>query len=241
VTPDIPFDADASMFKAAMEKLTKIGDIDVTQTGPSLLGGYTWTVSFLETKSLLNRGDVPDLAIISSLGGGSGYVPRITVDELRKGTSKEVQRISVLAGGASVDPSSAFRLSFMGESTNLIPVPVYNDSSCIGSTPAKQIITSTTEDTSDMGGDSTVSSRTSFSLSYRGEKTSMIKANDITCSETARSIEKELEMLPLLYDVDVSGSKSNQNDAGCIWIVTFVSVTGNPELLKGTGLHLLKM
>ena len=133
-------------------------------------------------------------------------------------------KISIVAGGEKVDPSSTFRLSFMGEPTNEILALPFGGSSCLGSTLAKQILTSTTENTSGEGGNSSVSPLTFFSLSYRSHKISNITANSGSCSKQALLIEKELELLPGLYDVIVSGSNSNKNDMGCVWIITFIFV-----------------
>ena len=205
----------------------------VTRSEATPVGGYTWTISFLDDVSHVHRGDLPDINVISSLAGGSGKMPMVVVKELRKGTWKEVQQISITAGGSMVHPASTFRLRFKGESTNDILALPLGGATCLGSTRAKQIITTTTEDTSNVGGDSAVSPLTSFTLTYGGQTTSKIGANNVSCSDAALKIELELEKLPLLHDISVSGSESNQNDDGCIWVVTFESVMGNPELLKG--------
>ena len=219
--------------KTAIQSLSTINLIDVARSAPDLTGGYTWTVTFLEDHSYLHRGDLPPFQYVSALSGGSGNLPKITISELRKGTWKEVQRIQISAGDTSVDPSSSFKLSFMGESTNDILALPLGGSTCLGSTAAKQIITTSTKDTIGIGWDNSVSPLTSFTITYEGHTTSRLMANTGSCTDVAKSIEIELEKLPHLYEISVSGTDSSNQDQGCIWIVTFESVLGNPNLLEG--------
>ena len=179
------------------------------------------------------RGDMPLFVIQSSLIGASGQNPSIVVSEKRKGTKKEVQTITIDGGGNAVDPDSSFRLRFEGEETEDIFALPIGGSTCLGSTKAKQIITTGTEDTSGVGGDDSVSHLTAFALSYDGHTTSYIMANAGTCEDTSAIIASELITLPQLYEVSVSGSDTGAGDQGCSWVVTFLSVMGNPELMTG--------
>ena len=106
-------------------------------------------------------------------------------------------------------------------------------STCLGSTKAKQIITTSTVDTSGVGGDDSVSHLTYFALSYEGHTTSKILANSGSCDETSDVIASELMRLPPLYEVDVTGIDTPAGDQGCSWTVTFLSAVGNPELMTG--------
>ena len=153
-TNPIPYDADASIVKDELEGLSSIATVHVERTPLDIVGGCTWTISFLEDGSRLHRGDMPLLVVDSSLIGTPGESPTITVAEERKGTIKEVQTITVDGGsGVNVDPTSSFKLRFEGEETGDILALPLGGSTCLGSTKAKQIITSSTVDTSGVGGD----------------------------------------------------------------------------------------
>ena len=199
-----------------------------------IIGGCTWTISFLEDESRLHRGDMPLLQVESSLIGAPGQIPSIAVAEQRKGTNKEVQTISIEGGGGFVDPTSMFKLRFGDEVTGDIPALPIGGSTCLGSTKAKQIITTSTVDTSGVGGDDSVSHLTSFALTYDGYTTSKIMANADSCEVTSQTIARELMRLPPLYEVAVSGTDTGAGDEGCSWTVTFLSAMGNPELMTGT-------
>ena len=233
-TNHIPFDAHASVVKEELEALEMIGSIHVERTPMDVVGGCKWTVSFLEDGSRLHRGDVQSISVESHLTGAPGQIPMIIVEEERKGTKQEVQTITIDGNGSNVDPNSSFRLRFEGEETGDILAMPFGGSTCLGSTTAKQIITSSTVDTSGVGGDDSVSHLTSFALTYERHTTNSIMANDVSCEETATQIAQELMLLPTLYDVAVSGSATDAGDEGCTWIVTFLSVMGNPELMKVT-------
>ena len=60
----------------------------------------------MEDETRLHRGDMPMLKVTSSLVGSPGQTPSVVVVEERKGTKKEVQTISIEAGGGAVDPTS---------------------------------------------------------------------------------------------------------------------------------------
>ena len=232
-TNPIPYDADASTVKGELEALSSIARVHVERSPLDNVGGCTWTVSFLEDGSRLHRGDMPLLVVDSFLTGTPGESPSIVVTEERKGTNKEVQTITVDGGGANVDPASSFRLRFEGEETGDILALPLGGNTCLGSTKAKQIITASTVDTSGVGGDDSVSHLTNFALSYDGYTTSSIMANGASCEDTSGVIAQELMKLPRLYEVSVSGSDTGVGDEGCSWVVTFLSVMGNPELMTG--------
>ena len=234
MTNPIPYDADASTVKEELEALSTIARVHVERTPLDIVGGCTWTVSFLEDGSRTHRGDMPQLVADSFLTGTSGGSISIVVAEERKGTVKEVQTITVDGGGTNVDPTSSFKLRFEGEETGDILALPLGGNTCLGSTKAKQIITTSTVDTSDVGGDDSVSHLTSFALSYKGYITSKIMANGASCDDTSTIIAQELMQLPPLYEVSVSGSDTGVGDEGCSWVVTFLSAMGNPELMTVT-------
>ena len=219
--------------KDELEALPSIARVHVERTPLDIVGGCTGTISFLEDGSRLHRGDMQLLVIDSSLVGTPGEVPSIVAIEERKGTEKEVQTITIDAGGSNVDPSSSFKLRFEGEETGDILALPLGGTTCLGSTKAKQVITTSTVDTSGVGGDDSVSHLTNFRLSYEGHMTSSIMANGASCDDTANEIAQELMKLPPLYDVAVSGSDTAAGDEGCTWEITFLSVMGSPELMKG--------
>lgn len=229
----IPCDAYPYEMKKHLQNLSSIGLVDVERSESTVVGGYIWTISFVEDLVGTHRGDVPEFEIVSSLIGGSGALPSIVVEEVRKGTAKEVQRISVSAGGAGVDPQSTFKLEFQGQSTGDILALPLGATTCLGSTAAKQLITTSTQDTSTDGGDDTVSRQTTFTMTYNGFVTSPINVNSGTCGDAASVIAHELMQLPPLQSVTVDGQSTDAGDEGCEWEVTLLSVTGNPELLQG--------
>ena len=231
MTVNIAANASASAVKMALEGLTTVEEVKVSRTEGSSVGGYTWFVTFL------NVGYLPAIIPLSKLAGGSGHSPTIVASEIRKRTVQEVQTIRVLAGGDAVNSSSTFRLSFMGQSTGEIRALPLGGASCLGSTSARQFIISSTEDTSEIGGDDTVSPLTQFKLGFNGYETGKIHANAAPCSDTANKIQLELNNIPPLSEVAVSGGPSGVDDGGCVWIVTFRNVDGNPELLNVTAYH----
>jgi len=235
-TNPIPFNADASTVKNELEDLSTIARVNVERTPLDIVGGTTWTISFLEDGSMLHRGDMPLLVVDSSLLTGTpDESPSIVVTEERKGTIKEVQTITVDSGtGVNVDPTSSFKLRFEGQETGDILALPLGGNTCLGSTKAKQIITTSTVDTSGVGGDDSVSHLTSFQLSYEGHTTGTIMANGASCEETSTLIAQELMKLPPLYEVSTSGSSTGVGDEGCSWTVTFLSVMGSPELMTVT-------
>lgn len=232
-TPPIPSSVEAHELKTILEKLGSIGTVDVERSLPSPVGGYTWTIYFRHDIYGTNRGDVMPLEVTSNLTGGSGFQPVIKVTEDRQGTWQEVQRIRISAGGAAVDPQSVFRLSFDGQSTNEILALPVGGTTCLGSKAAKQVITTSTEDTSSEGGDNTVSPLTFFVLSFGKYDTSPIPANNGTCDYTATLIARELVLLPSLHEVSVIGKSTNQEDDGCEWEVSLLSSVGNPDIMQG--------
>lgn len=234
MTNPIQFDADASTVKEELEALSTIARVHIERTPLDIVGGCTWTILFLEDGSRVHRGDMPLLVVDSFLTGTLGGSTSIVVAEERKGTIKEVQTITVDGGGANVDPTSSFKLRFEGEETGDIPALPLGGNTCLGSTKAKQIITSSTVDTSDVGGDASVSHLTSFALTYNGYITSKIMANGASCDDNSAIIAQELMQLPHLNEVSVSGSNTGVGDEGCTWVVTFLSVMGNPELMTVT-------
>lgn len=219
--------------KDILQNMNSITAVDITRSKSSRVGGYVWTVSFVEDLAGTLRGDLPDLEVISNLNSGAALSPSISVKEVRKGTLKEVQLISISAGSTKVNPLSSFQIEFQGQRTgDILALPI-GETSCLGSTAAKQLITSSTEDTSTAGGDNTVSHQTTFTISYGGFVTALIKANDGACANAANMIELELSKLPPLQNVMVNGQPTNNGDDGCEWEVTLLSVTGNPELMTG--------
>lgn len=99
-TNPIPHDADASTVKKELEALSSIARIHVERTPLDIVGGCTWTVSFLEDGSRLHRGDMLELVATSFLTGTPGESPSIVVTEERKGTIKEVQTLLSMPGAA---------------------------------------------------------------------------------------------------------------------------------------------
>jgi hypothetical protein len=211
-TNPIPYDADSVTVKEELEALPTIAHVSVERTPLDDFGGCTWTISFMEDETRLHRGDMPMLQVQSSLVGSLGHMPSIIVAEERKGTKKEVQTIAIDAGGTTADPASSFKLKFGNEVTgDILALPI-GGSTCLGSTKAKQVITTSTVDITGVGGDDSVSHLTSFVLSYEGHTTSKILANSGSCDETSDVIASELMRLPPLYEVDVTGIDSSVGD-----------------------------
>ena len=233
MTGDIPCDADAATMKAAIEELESIENVSVSRSGPDANGGYTWTISFLDDVTQVHRGDVNEFVALSSLSGGSGYTPFITIDEFRKGTIQEVQLIKVEAGGSKVDTNSSFKLRFRGKTTNDILALPIGGSTCTGARFARQIITTSTEDTTESGGDYAVSPLTQFSLVYGNRTSSRIFANRKQCNDVSLEIKREIEAMPEFHDIVVTAEDTSDGHGGCKWEVTFNGFKGNPKLFQG--------
>jgi hypothetical protein len=67
-TGAIAYDATESQMETALQALSNVGTVNVTRTGPSIEGGYTWTVTYLT-----DPGDLPEIspsssALLSGLG-----------------------------------------------------------------------------------------------------------------------------------------------------------------------------
>ena len=232
-TSPIPCDATAAEMKASLERIDSIASIDVSRSESTIVGGYTWTISFLEDSLGTHRGDLQEIQTVSFLSSGTKASPSIKIAEIRKGTYKKVQKIRTISGGASMDPLSTFKLRFNGESTgDILAIPV-GGSTCLGATAAKQLITTSTEDTSAEGGDDTVSPLTTFIISYGAYKTNQITANSGTCQAKSFVIVNELMLLSPLKNVEVIGADSGLQDGGCVWTVSLLSIIGNPELFTG--------
>ena len=229
---DIPCDADALTLKRVLEKFDHIHSVYVSRSNVDVVGGYTWTISYIDEETKDQRGDIPELIAHSSLSSGSEYLPTVGLDELRKGTKQEVQAISVHAENA-IDPSSSFRLRFRGEVTNDINVLSLDGSACSGARVARQVITSSTENSSEEGGDDAISPLTQFSLVYANRTSERIFANLERCDEVALKIKNELEAMPEFQDISVSSEGAISGNGSCKWEVTFNGYLGNPELLQG--------
>jgi hypothetical protein len=219
--------------KSSLKTLSSIESIDVSRSKPSSVGGYIWTVSFLNDAHGTHRGDMEEFQTHSNLSSGPGWLPIIKTQEVRKGTYKEVQKISVSAGGQNVSSVSSFKLRFKGETTkDILALPIGRNS-CLGSKFAKQFITTSTSNTISEGGDASVSPLTTFMILYKQYESNLIHANNGTCHDSATKIYEELMYFPPLKDVIVSGSQSSTNDGGCVWEISLLSVIGNPDLFKG--------
>ncbi len=118
VTLPIDSNADVTTMKLALESLSTVGNVKVSRSEESIIGGYTWFITFLKNHYCeTSTGDLPPLSSLSQLTGGSGGAPTIEVREIRKRSRQEVQTIRIFAGGDEVDPLSKFKLNFMGQST----------------------------------------------------------------------------------------------------------------------------
>ena len=234
----IAFDATAADVVDALTALHTVpaGAIAVSRSGPNYERGYVWTVSFLQDYNRTFEGDLDPL--VSTVDDLTGTRARATVRELRKGTVKEVQQIRVetdRTDGVKAN-STYIYLEFRGAVTGAIPVwPEGGADPCDRSTREVQTITVATTDTTDAGGDDTVSSLTYFSISYGAETTAMIQANPAVgdCSYAAGDIESELEKFDAFYNVDVTYDAISDTQ-GCTWSIEFVSSIGNLDMLKVT-------
>ena len=78
--------------KKALEALTTIGIVDVTRSDANYVGGYTWTVSFIENVIRLHQGDLPNFGFTSALISDSGLLPSASFAEVRKGCHLSVSQ-----------------------------------------------------------------------------------------------------------------------------------------------------
>ena len=229
----IPCDADASTLKAAIENFDNIHNVAVSRSSVSIVGGYSWTVSFIDEETKSQRGDIPELKAHSSLFGGSGYPPTLTVGEFRKGTQQEVQVITIEAGDLTINSTSSFRIRFKGEVTNDINVLSLNGTTCSAIKAARQVITTSTDNLLIEGGDFAVSPLTQFSLVYHDVISERIFATSSSCDEVASHIKQALEAMPQFQHVSLSSNDGIAGRGSCRWEITFDDYLGNPDLLQG--------
>jgi hypothetical protein len=236
MTNNIAFDASANDFKDALEKITNFpkGAVAVTRTGPDNQLGYAWTISFLENYARTFEGDIP-LLTIQSGHLLTGIEAKVTVNEVRKGTFKEIQQIAVKTTSLHIGNSTVMELSYKNQTT----IPIYlkpgSSSSCDSSVVEVQTITSSTIDTSLQGGDHEVSMYLEFRLIYDNEITGWIKANQFSssdCSSAAGKIQEAIETLSVFPEVVVRGESLNSIQMSCVWTITFVSSQGDISQLQ---------
>jgi hypothetical protein len=232
-TMPIPFNASPDVFKAAIENLTMIppGTTAVNRIGPDLQLGYTWTVTFLSNYQGANQGSLQ--LFTTSTAALTGKSAGMQVVKVRDGTFKEVQKITVSTTSSSLDYARMMSLQFNGQSSSLIKVRP-SGNVCISSITEVQTITSSTIDTTALGGDFDVSLYLQFKLSYGSEVTGLINANPsgtTVCSASAAQIQSELQMLPSFYQVSVLGVSTGPTQ-GCTWTVIFLSSIGDVAQLN---------
>lgn len=110
---DIPFDADAATFKAALEAVAvaEVGQVDVSRSGPTPQLEYTWTVSFVSMP-----GDIAQLQ--GSAANLTAVGAEFAVYTTHGGTVQEVQALTVGGLGATFDTN--ITLKFGTETTDAI-------------------------------------------------------------------------------------------------------------------------
>jgi hypothetical protein len=229
----LPYNVEAHALKSALEQSPSVtpGSISVLRHGPDRLNCFNWTVEFLAGHS----GDLNPMKALSEFTHGS-----VEVVEVRKGSTKEVQKLTTTSLQGFMNESVEATLTFRGMTSIPFPVLPSNDS-CSSSVTEVQTITSMTADTvQEMGvDDSKISPNLQFRLSYStikygDEVTDWISANPRgsgDCSQVASNIQMELEKFDEFLNVAVSGSSTGVSQ-GCIWTVSFIGSIGNLEQLE---------
>lgn len=176
--------------------------------------------------------------MVVQANGLSGTGATVNITEVRKGTFKAIQYVSVSTTASSVSNDTEFQFQFKNQVTGWIPAAAVNGS-CNRRQQAVQTITSSTIDTTASGGDDTVSPFTTFTLIYDGEQSNAIYANPNfgDCSIAAAAIKSELQNWPEFYLVTVTYQSTGQ-DEGCVWTITFNSAIGNIPKLQVQAKHL---
>ena len=245
-TAPISFEASAAEMKELLEGLPNDvipkGSIAVSRTGPNGEKQYTWTVTFLNNYQRTHEGNLmpfdADFTALTPNGEAE-----VVVDELRKGTRKDVQTMTVSAAGGTIPDDRMMTLNFRNETT--VPFRFhYDDSlgnpSCDSIVTEQQKITSSTlnTETTQSQGDGEVSTNLEFRLVYSTpyitETTGWIKANPlgtVDCSTAQGDIETELEKFTVFSDVIVTSSSAGVS-MGCEWTIDFVSSIGDIPLLQ---------
>jgi hypothetical protein len=250
---NIPFDATPAAFSAALTAADATrfpaGTVNVDRTsGADYENGFTWTISFLADHPNTHAGDVPLFSMKAAPTVTHTTHPvtnedtksEVTVTETRTGTKKEVKTITVTPLTNPVAADSTFQLTYNGLQTGAIamypaPAGCTGSDCCSGANREKQTITTSTADTTAVGGDYTVSTLTTFALSYGGETTVDIYAHDQGsggCAAQATAIENALEGLSVFHDVTVTDTGAGDaNRHSCVWEIEFATVSGNMPLL----------
>jgi hypothetical protein len=139
---DIPYDATAAEFKAALEAIPgnviPTGTIAVSRVGPDAQRGYTWTVTFLSDYARTFEGDLN--LFLTTVTDLTGQNAQATPLEVRKGTEKEVQLITTTD---AVQPSTMMRLHYDGHVTDGIKLSPASGT-CSSSIVEVQTITTST-------------------------------------------------------------------------------------------------
>ncbi|GMH62447.1 hypothetical protein TrRE_jg6911, partial [Triparma retinervis] len=255
---NIPFDATPSVFSAALTAADATrfpaGTVNIDRTAsPDYENGYTWTVSFLADHPNTHAGDVPLFSMKAAPTVTHATHPvtnddtksAVTVTETRAGTTKEVKTITVTPNTNPVAADSTFQLTYNGLQTGQIqmypaPAGCTGDACCSGADREKQTITTSTADTTSTGGDYTVSTLTTFTLSYAGETTVPIYAHDQGsggCTAQATAIESALEALAVFHDVTVAATGGDASRHSCVWEVEFLTVSGDMPTMGITASH----
>lgn len=207
------------------------GSTSVTRSGPDGQLGYSWIVSFLANQQLANQGSLQLFSANSSALTGQGA--SIQVFKVRQGTFKEIQLITVATTAPLIDPLRRFSLSFGGQNTTLMYLRP-SGNVCMSSIVEVQAITSSTIDTTAIGGQYQVSPSLVFRLVYGLEVTGYVAANPTAstdCSSSAAAIQTALEQLPAFFQVSVLGTSTGIAQ-GCVWTVIFLSSIGNVNQLQ---------
>jgi hypothetical protein len=115
---NISFDATPSKVQTELETLPGVGSLNVQRTvHPDPQRGYIWTVSFVGDEG--DRNNI--LAYYANTLTGTGAT--VTVDEIRKGTWKEVQKVTISETSNGNVPKGTFRLKF----ENITTLPIAYD------------------------------------------------------------------------------------------------------------------
>ena len=105
-TAAIDHDASATQFEAALERLSTIGDVEVSLIAPNSFDGRTWLVSFVANGGDLNMLDADDALLLPAAGT---YNREHNVSSGALGASVQV---SEWRPGAAIALGGTFTLSY---------------------------------------------------------------------------------------------------------------------------------
>jgi len=233
----ISHNASAADVKHVIENLPEVlGSLEVKRSMEDDQGGYVWTARFLSPQ---DEGDVDDFEVDYADLNAAGGTSNVVFEEVRKGSIKEVQVVSIVTDGVNdIGEDTFFQLTMTdggGRSATTGNIPANVAGVCDPVSREVQRISCTSSNI--------VSPFSKFRLLFDGEATEYVFANPLEngdCRIAAEDIRVALEELDtvsgtIVVDADPADELSANPAHECSWTITFQGMSGNlPEMTIAT-------